>query len=505
MRVLKNKTKTKMKGILVMKNRLKTIFLALLSIVMIFSLVACKKTADQGEGDTTAAQETTQASGEQPEGPVYKYDANGYVMDNLPDDLDFEDEEFNILMWKEWVRYDFVANEKDPVTDWAEELIERQYFVEDRLNVSINISTEAGNWDHRKEFLSKVEADQLNPTSSYDLIGCYGPTMALLTVNGYISNLNETKYVDSSMPWWNAQQVESATINDNLYFVTGDITPSTVVTMSCVLGNESLLNQYGHTNLYDLVYNGDWTLSNLMEIALDNTNAEDIYGMTILQSRGTAFVHGAGLFYVERNDSGRYQLGEEIVGQKAHNLWGTLQNLFNRENVIHSVEYIANDEFVKGKAFFLAGNVGSIAHVKDADFDFIVLPMPKYDKAQTNYYSVTDAWNTMYGIPQKVENSDMSSAVLEALASYAHRALMPVVFEQCFTTQFVADPEDSAMVQMIYDCLVYDPAHLYNEAFGTMASSWENVKDPTSSWSSVLDAHKDSWIYKIAALNNDLK
>lgn len=488
-----------------MKNSLKTILLVLLSMVMILSLVACNKNKTDGTATTTDSQEASQTD-ENPSGPVYKYDENGYVMDNLPDDLDFADEEFNILMWKEWVRYDFVANENDPTADWAEELIERQYFVEDRLNVTINVSTEAGNWDNRNKFLSKVQSDQLNPTSSFDLIGCYGPTMALLTVNGCISNLNETKYVDSSMPWWNAQQVESATINDNLYFVTGDITPSTVLTMSCVLGNETLLKQYGHTDLYDLVYDGDWTLTKMMEIALENTNAEDIYGMTILQSRGTALVHGAGMFYVERNDSGRYQMGEEIVSQKGHNLWGTLQDLFNRDNVIHSVEKLNdNAEFTKGKAFFHMGNVGNIANVKDQDFDFIVLPMPKYDTAQTEYYSVTDAWNTMYGIPEKVANSDMSSAVLEALASYAHRALKPVVFEECFSTKFVADPEDSAMVQLVYDCLVYDPAMLYNEAFGTMASSWENVKDPTSSWSGVLDAHKDSWILKIAALNNDLK
>lgn len=500
-----NQNKMKMKGILVMKNRLKTILLTLLSIVMIFSLVACKKTADQGEGETTDSQETTQSSGES-DGPVYKYDANGYVMDNLPDDLDFGAEDFTILMWKEWVRYDFVVDESSASAAWSQELLERQYAVEDRLNISFNFMTQAGNWDKRAEFLGVVEADQMNETSSFDLIGTYGPTMANLTVNGYISNLNATKYVDADMPWWNAQQVESATVNDKLYFVTGDITPSTVMTMSCVLGNESLLNQYGHTNLYDLVYNGDWTLSKMMEIALDNTNAEDIYGITILQSRGTALVHGAGMSYVERNDSGRYQLGKDITDQKGHTFWGVLQDLFGRENVKHSVEKITdNADFAMGKAFFHMGNVGNIENVKDRAFDFIVLPMPKYDKAQTNYYSVTDAWNTLYGVPNKVANADMSSAVLEALASQAHRALMPVVFEECFSTKFVADPEDSAMVQMIYDCLVYDPAQLYNEAFGTLAASWENVKDPTSSWSGVLEAHKSSWVAKVAALNDNLK
>ena len=495
-----------------MKTTLTKVLLLLLSLAMLFSLVACNKGKENNNGNKdngTEAESTTADNGGESTGPVYKYDENGYVMDNLPDDLDFGDADFNILMWKEWVRYDFVAKETDPTVEWSKELIERQYAVEERLNVTIKISTEPGNWDNRNTFVAKIEEDQLNPTSSYDLIGSYGPTMALLTTKGFITNLNATKYVQAEMPWWNLQQVESATINDKLYFVTGDITPSTVVTMSCVLGNETLLTQYGHTDLYDLVYDGDWTLSKMMEIALNNVNSNngvDLYGMTILQSRGTAFVHGAGMTYIDRNDSGVYEFSKDMTSQKAHTFFGTLQDLFGRENVVHSVEKIDNNAlFTQGKAFFHVGNVGNISTVKDQDFDFIVLPMPKYDTAQSRYYSVTDAWNTMYGVPNKVANIDMSGAVLEALASRAHRALKPVVFEECFSTRFVADPEDSAMVQMIYDSLVYDPAQLYNEAFGTLASQWENVKDPSASWSGILDAHESNWLIKIASLNNSLK
>ena len=149
--------------------------------------------------------------------------------------------------------------------------------------------------------------------------------------------------------------------------------------------------------------------------------------------------------------------------------------------------------------------MGNIENVKGKAFDFIVLPMPKYNTDQTRYYSVTDAWNTVYGVPTKVASSDMSSAVLEALASQAHRSLKPVVFEECFSTRFVSDPADSAMVQLVYDSLVYDPVLIYGEAFGTFGSSWEKVKDPTAGWSSELGAHKSSWISKIASLNDSLR
>lgn len=491
-----------------MKNTLKTSLLLLLSLCMVLSLGACKLGKGSTEVTTPNQEGTSQTQPGETE-PSVRYDENGYELDDIPDGLDFEDSDFTILMWKESVRHDFVVGENDAGGAWSMELLDRQYAVEDRLNVTIKVEVQNGNWNFRHDFLAKVEQDQLaNDKSSYDLIGTYTPTMANLASHGLMSDLNELAYVDTDKPWWCQQQVEASTINDHLYFLTGDITPTTVMTMSCVFGNEKLLQQYGHTELYDLVYDGEWTLSKMMELGLHNVNSNggetDVYGITINSSRGGPLLHGAGMFYVERSDKGVYQLSDELTTQRAHNWFALLQDLFNNyDNVKHSIE--KGGPFFESKSFFHMGTVGDLEMVKDSDFDYIVLPMPKYDKEQPRYYTVTTSWNTLYGAPEKLANSDMSGAVLEALASNAHRALKPVVFEECFSTRFVADPEDSAMVQLVYDSLVYDPAHMYAEAFGSLPSSFETVTDPTASWSNTLASEQTKWILKIASLNNELK
>ena len=442
-----------------MKNVFKTILLLLLSLVMALPLGACQTKDGRENGETTASQEATQ-SGDESNGPVYKYDENGYVMDNLPDDLDFGGEDFTILTWTEWARYDFVVNE-NTTAPWSKELLERQWAVEERLGVSIKIELQPGSWDHRDDFFAKVEGDQLsNEKSSFDMINVYGPTMANLTVGGYISNINNLKYVDTDMPWWNRQQVESATVNDNLYFLTGDITPTTIQTLWGVFGNETLLRSYGHTNLYDLVYDGEWTIEKMKELALNNIgvndNEVDIYGLAIGTSAQMALLHGAGIFMVETTDNGDYKLGHEVNSQKMDTVFATVQDLYlNHENVIHSVNL---KTFAEQKAFFFVGGVGDMMTFSGQEgLEFIFMPMPKYDAAQTDYYTTTSLWNAMYGVPTKVANSEMSGAVLEALASNAHRALVPVVFEECFSSRFISDPEDAAMVQLVYDSLVYDP------------------------------------------------
>ena len=485
--------------------------IALLAIVMALSMIACdsekapESTSGSTEQVTTQPNETV-AITEAVTQPEVKYDENGYLLDDLPDTLDFENESVTVLMWKEWVRYDFVVDEN--ATEWSQELLERQYEVEDRLNVSLKIEVEKGNWDNRAGFLAKVENDQMAfDKSSFDLIGTYTPTMANLATHGYMTNLNEVEYLTLDKPWWNQQQIEASTINGNLYFLTGDITPTTLMTMWCVYGNESLLNSYGYTDLYEWVNNGEWTLEKMMQTALHNVENNggkvDTYGIVIAPSAQDILAHGAGIFYIGRNDKNLYKFDDSLTNEKTPTFFALLQDLHHNYD---NVEYDADSKiFCQGKSFFHIGQVGNMLNLKETDIEFIVLPMPKYDTAQTEYYTTTGAWNTLFGLPTKVRAADMSGAILEALASESHRSVIPVVFEECFTTRFVADPEDSAMVRLVYNSLVYDPAHMYAEAFGTLPSSFKQVVDPTTSWTNIWNTHSASWLLKIATINNTLK
>ena len=484
----------------------KLICMLMLIAMLIGTLAACGSdeepaTTTANNGQTTTAPTTGGNNG--PAQPDIKYDENGYEMDDLPEDLDFSDVDrnFTILMWEEWGKQDFTTTDQGIV--WSNELIKRQMAVEDRLGVSIKIVTEKGSWGAHRTFKQRVENDlQASEVSSFDLIGSYGASIGILTNSGCTANMMKMNYLNFEKPWWNQKQVADATVNGKLYFATGDITPTTVMTMCCVYGNKDLLEASGHYDLYDLVYDKEWTLDKLKELALDNGG--DKLGLTIAPSSQGPLLHAIGINYTARDDGGRLCLNPELSSQKVHNWYATLQELYNEyDNVKGQVQ---NNDFVAGNAYFHIGTVSDmISFTKNATFNFIVLPMPKYDREQQEYITSTSAWNTMYAVPSRVYNSDMTGAVTEALASHAHRNLKTVVFDECFTAKFANDPENVPMIQLIYDTVEYDCTHVFADAVDTLHSAFNDVMTPNTSWTGILEAKKGTWEAKLFALNNALK
>lgn len=488
-----------------MKTILRIICMAMLAVMLISCFVSCAKAGDDAENEDAVSTE----GGAEENGDGIRYDANGYELDDLPDDLNYGGKDVNILMWKEWAKQDFMLSEE---ITWSKELYERQVCVEERLNVTIKIDADtSGSWNYRKDFISKVDTDlQSNEVSSYDIIGSYGASIGGIATKSLATNLYDVEYLNFKKPWWKNDQIDNATINGKVYFVTGDITPTSTLTMHCVYGNEDLLTNYGHKDLYDLVYSGKWTVEKMKEVALENTvydkdDPKALLGLTICASAQGPLLHASGVKYLEHDNKGLLKISDALSDQKVHSLFATLQGLYNQYDNVET--QTNNSKFANGKAFFHLGAVGDmVSFAKSSKFSFVVLPLPKYDEDQKQYHTTNGAWNTYYSIPIKTADRAMSGAVLEALASQAYRTLTPVVFEESFSTKFVSDPEDAAMVQYIYDALTYDCAHVYaDDAVGTLHAAFNDVLSSTASWSSIYGGHIESWTNKIMILNNNLK
>lgn len=494
-----------------MKTLAKLTCILLLIALMIPMIASCNlggKSNTEGETNGDVKNTNTESNTEAETGPEILYDENGYELDDIPDGLTFDDADFDILMWEEWAKQDFMISE-NAGNAWSEELYKRENFVEDRLDVAINIHLEKGSWNFRKDFIQKVENDMTsNDKSAYDLIGSYGASIGGITTKGFTANLYDINYLNFDKPWWSMDQIENATINNKIYFVTGDITPTSIMTMHCVYGNEQLLTSYGYSGFYDWVYDGEWTVEKMKETALNNVEygegKSDVLGLTICASAQGPLLHASGVNYLEHDEKGLLTISEDLNDQKVHNLFATLQGIYNTDNVIGQTN---NSQFAAKKAFFHIGAVGDmITFANSSGFEFVVLPLPKYNTDQKDYHTTCGAWNTYYTITSKVENPDMSGAVMEALASAAHRMVTPVVFEECFSARFVADPEDAAMVQFIYDALTYDCSHVYaDDAVGTLHAAFNDVMSATASWTDIYNSHIDSWKSKIMILNNNLK
>ncbi|MBQ7983184.1 MAG: hypothetical protein IJ302_06430, partial [Clostridia bacterium] len=112
-------------------------------------------------------------------------------------------------------------------------------------------------------------------------------------------------------------------------------------------------------------------------------------------------------------------------------------------------------------------------------------PMPKYDEAQEDYYTVSSFPYTLYGIPVDAKDPSMSAALLECLASESYRTVSPALFEVALKVKYASDSDVSAMYDIIRTSNVFDIGRIFNDSM--------NGKTYSMFRSSLID-NKDGWI-----------
>lgn len=267
-----------------MKTRILVLVLAALMLCSCF--VGC---TDSGDGEVTTTQPNQDEVTTEPIGDNVVYvDENGYEIDDLPSDLNFGNEKVTILAWSDYTMQEFESPSDTLTADIVDDsLFERNATVEERLGIELNYVYEKGNADHMTEFIQKVEADTVD--KAYDYIAGYSRVAPKLGINGRLVDLNELDYINTSKPWWPTSLVEQSTINDKLYFCSGDISTNLLWFMEATFYNKALIEQYNLEDPYELVKSGSWTMDKLFEMCEgkgelgdDNKKTlDDIYGMAL--------------------------------------------------------------------------------------------------------------------------------------------------------------------------------------------------------------------------------
>lgn len=89
------------------------------------------------------------------------------------------------------------------------------------------------------------------------------------------------------------------------------------------------------------------------------------------------------------------------------------------------------------------------------DFDYGILPLPKYDENQKEYYSLS--WSPNLLVPATAD-PDFTGAVSEWLCYYGYTLVRPEFFDSLLSVRFAQDEESVEMLDIIFGNIVYDPA-----------------------------------------------
>lgn len=387
---------------------------------------------------------------------------DGFVHDNLPDDLDFSGKTYRLLTSTTTQNATvLVEEETGDLLDDAK--YRRLRTVSERFDITF--TENVMEWrDARDSIKNTVSAGD----DAYDLASIVDREALTLASQNMLFTFDDLPYNDLTAPWWNASINNGITIAGKQVLAYSDFSISTYDFTHVLVYNKQMAEQLDLTSPYELVDAGTWTLEKYREYmaaAMRDVNGdgvmdrEDIYGFHS-DSRHIAptLWVGAGVQSIvkDENDLPVYAMGDEKmleVLEIANDLyWGEKFWYSKAENTADS-----NMMFVGGGSLFVNAMFGRLfgEDFRGMETDYGIIPYPKYDEAQDTYYTRVEG-GTPYVVPTTAGDVEFSSAILEALSCESYNTLLPIYYELALKTKLTRDEQSVKILDMIMQNRVYD-------------------------------------------------
>ncbi len=448
---------------------MKKIITLLLAVIMLFSIVACAnesgKTNDGNKNQNTNEKLWIQK------------------------DLDFEGFEFNIMSAapggtiSTWDGSDIeseevTGNEVLDAVYYRNRLIEETYnctisWVDAIDAASVKTVLMAGN-EEDASMLSR----QLWET--FDLIEA-----------GYLCDLNDAsfKHLDLSKDWYSQTLQRDITIGGKLYAVCGDMLFTDEVGMWITLFNKSLASKYmPDINLYDEVRKGNWTIDMLNEyaalattelVADDTWTYEDQWGYLAESYNVIALISAAGRRLAELTPDGGIKINvfdtdfQEVFTKCFETVDKRYCLMVDDIKASGNVWDTYNATFYEGRVLFMITSMYRSINFREMSTDFGILPLPKLNQDQENYYTWSTYNINVVSIPYTCSDPERTSAIMEALFEESSYKLQPAFSVNALRYQSTRDDDSIEMLDIIMDNTIYDIGVIYN--FGNTCSTLTSI------------------------------
>lgn len=459
----------------------------LCTLVLLCALVAC--------GDKTP-DSTTASSGDTEQTTVVTEETLG-----VPETADYGGEAFNILSAGSVAYNDFNFDEESSLAlDNAQykrkRLVEEKYKVE--ISEVIKQAYSSGGGPGFMQINTDVSAGDCN----YDLALIAGYDVSVLAYSGLLYDLNSMPGIDLTKSWWDQKANESLAVNGVMFFTTGEITCSDNNAAFVILFNKGLLKDYELENPYTLVYDGAWTMDKFAELCktvtedLDQNGTmdkNDRFGLLVWDDSVVGIVNAAGQRCCTIAEDG-------TIGLTLYNET-TLAALDKYFSIIYDTQYALTYQREKvdplemwqaDKGLFWMNTMTRIPQLRGMESDFGILPYPKLNAEQQDYYTTVAPYNSQFVcVPLIQKDIERTGIITEALAYYGEKIVTPAYYDVNLVGQSTRDEESADMLEIIFDNLVFDIGYYYqvgpyNKQLIRM------VQERDTNFTSMYDSYKTS-------------
>ncbi len=477
----------------------------LLLLAMLLPLASC------GGGEKTTTEETTTAANTETTAetePLDPMEARKLVSDNLPD-KDFEGRSFRILT------YDFCV--ADFVTEGMtgalinDAVHSRNSTVAERFNVSIEPDAERTSSETKSLIQNLVKAGE----DAYDLVSEHMIDTANLAVTHHYRDWNEFTYVDPTQAWWNQSSYEDLSIAGQSFLLAGSISPYFLTHYYCVYMNKELGDSYGLTDtIYDTVLAGEFTIDYYYSQVQDKwqdldgdgkQSDADFYGLAAqTTSYATPFIYSFGELTVKQDENGLPVL--DMNEEKFAAMVEKVYRLFYESNgtITTSGWDLHRDTFMDNRSLFFNGVFEhAISIINDMEQDFAILPFPKWDESQKEYYTMSDGSSPLVSVPVTCADTEFIGIITEALAAESWKTVTPAVFDTALKYRGARDETSIKVIEMIEPGGIIDFGFVFGDynSMGFIMSNLMGAKQ--NNFASQYAAKKTSWENRINQLIED--
>jgi len=340
--------------------------------------------------------------------------------------------------------------------------------------------------------------------NSYDMFALH---VNSLINNNYLYNLYDVPYMDLEQPYYDQNIIESLSLGGKLFAVTGELM---IMDNQATLGvtfNKKIAEDYGFaekygTDLYGLVNDGRFTLDVFHETAAiaasdlngdgQMTDLEDQWGFQTETGNYALMFYGSGSRTVTLNSEGYPELvlGSDrdiAVVEKIYDIQNS-DYAFNVSLVSSNYADVwsecADKNFIEGRVLYSIAGLNRVTLFRTMDIDFGIIPLPKYDEAQDDYFSpVSTGCANFISFPATMVEAERNGLIVEALSCESLYTLTPAFYDVTLTGKAVRDEESLEMLDIIFNNRVWDLGYYFN--WGGIQGIFQNASTFSSQLASL--------------------
>lgn len=442
-----------------MKYRITATVLALLMLAS--TMTAC------GEKTTTETTGTTETVETQRE--TTAQEARLAIPDDLPSEK-FDGATFCVLTRN---RDDFINDvgvELELTGDVVDDSIyNRNQTVMERFDVKITSEYAENNGTATH---ATAQAAVLAGDSSYDVVENQVTQMAGTCTSGvYLDWYTQLPYVNLDKPWYVGNAAEALSVNGHAYAMIGEYCLDVLRFTYCMYYNQEIAEEYDLENIYDVVNEGRWTydylkmLADTVYVDLNANGTKDFDDRLAISGDP----YSAVVTYQYSFNNPVAALDENglpcvaLNREKAHDIVVKLNALY-WESIGGLTEGwgSGSSTWNSGNLLCYTGLFQNSTGFGDLEFDFSIIPYPKYDEDQASYYTMSDGAHGTMMVPITVASPERTSIIIEALNAETYKQVLPAYFDTALKNRYSRDQESGEMLDMLMSCRVFDFGYMYD-------------------------------------------